>query len=206
LGEAVDAFMNDHTRFPNVFTDGGLKREDKQPDKYKDTTARYICENGLETIFQKCFLSKIIPDTSFGRHPFIKISVSETHGTALADFTYKIVGDTTYGFQFQDGTFKIQIAALKTQDSKDFLKQWEDFLPLTKDKKKVDTGEYGSWTLNESKEGKKSYLSISRPKKRQSKKNPVPFWYEKEFNEIRAEWDKAFEECKRIMDTIILKK
>ncbi len=202
MSEAVDKFLKGHTTCLNVFTDGCLKREDKPT--YSEGIARYISENGLETIFQKCFLSTIIhnPKTKFGKHDFIKISVSETHGTALADFTYKIVGDTTYGFQFQNGTFKIQIAA--EEDPSSFFERWLKVFTLTDGEKKVDTGEYGSWTLNKSKEGKKSYLSISRPKKRQSKKNPVPFWYEKDLDKIIKEWNTAFDECIYIMDNKIL--
>lgn len=203
MSEAVDAFLKGHTTCLNVFTDGGLKREDKPT--YSEDIARYISENGLETIFQKCFLSTIIPNTKFGKHGFIKISVSETHGTALADFTYEIDGNTTFGFQFQNGTFKIQIAAVEKQDPTDFFNEWMRRLPLTDDKKNVIISEGVEWPLNKSKEGKKAYLSISRPRKRRTKNNQDPCWYEKDLDTIIEEWDNAFSECIDIMENIILK-
>ena len=54
LAKALDDFINNHQQYPYVFVD--------RPNK-KKRTGNYIADNGLETIFQKCFLTHIMNQT-----------------------------------------------------------------------------------------------------------------------------------------------
>lgn len=199
LDSAIHAFLEDHISFPNVFTDGSKQKEEK-PTNYAGRQ-KYISDNGLETIFQKCFLSFIIPKTNFGQ--FKIIDVSETHGTALVNFPYKTIGNTEYGFQFQNGTFKIQIAKKcfgtkieeKEKDVIVFLNKWDALLnkPVFKD-----------WEKHKSHQDKKAYISISKNNRpRNTKKNPQNPWYSFSLQMIQKNWDDAYYECLAMMENVI---
>ena len=201
LNDAINAFLKDHKSYPNVFTDGWMQKEEKSKD-YKGLN-KYISENGLETIFQKCFLSHIIPQTKFRE---LKDIVSETHGTALVDFPYCSIGNTRFGFQFQDGTFKVQVLEEYEKDDsakiQAFLEKWEIIFP--KDQKQLKNTPFYGWKKNESKEGKKAYISICKRQPRKSKKNPQKPWYDYGLDDIRRNWDAAFDECKSMMDKEVI--
>ena len=206
LGDAIKGFLNDHTRYPNVFTDGYLPKEEKVFKNYEGR-AKYISENGLETIFQKCFLSHIIPQTKFGKAGFDTIEISETHGTALANFPYHSEGEIRFGFQFQDGTFKIQVAGVYDKDDSEaptkiaaFLKHWEKHIP--KDQKEPRDNVFNDWKKNESKEGKKAYISISRIQPRKSQKRPQ--WFQYPIKEICKKWDDIFDDYMHMMKDEII--
>lgn len=97
LAKALDDFINNHQQYPYVFDDGTNK---------KKRTGNYIADNGLETIFQKCFLSHIIGKTK----NYSGFDISETHGVALAEKKdVRSVKGYKLGIQFQNGSFKAQI-------------------------------------------------------------------------------------------------
>lgn len=98
LATALDEFINDHQRHKYVF-DGDTNK--------KKRDGNYIADNGLETIFQKCFLSHIIGKTK----NYSGFDISETHGIALAE-NKKVLNIKGYelGIQFQNGSFKAQMA------------------------------------------------------------------------------------------------
>lgn len=207
LSEAIEDFLKDHTRYLNVFTDGNLPKEEKTFKNYEGR-AKYISENGLETIFQKCFLSHIIPRTKFGKAGvFNAIEISETHGTALADFPYHSEGEIRFGFQFQDGTFKIQVAEVYDKDNLDasdkikaFLEHWEKHIP--KDQKEPRDEVFNGWKKNESKEGKKAYISISRIQPRKSKK--MHQWFQDSSDVICEKWNAVFDDYMKLMKEEII--
>ena len=118
LVSAKNEFLDDHTKFPNVFTDGNKPKLQKFLEIYNTpylpATANYISFNGLETIFQKAFFRRLI-----ARHDFKckKIIISETRGNALIDFRglveiapLAIEGGNSIelGIQIQGNTIKVQ--------------------------------------------------------------------------------------------------
>ena len=209
LSVAIKDFLDNdnHTRYPNVFTDGYLPKEEKTFKNYEGR-AKYISENGLETIFQKCFLSHIIPRTKFGKAGvFNAVEISETHGTALANFPFHSEGDIIFGFQFQDGTFKIQVAGVYDKDDlnasdkiKAFLEHWEKHIP--KDQKEPRDEVFNGWKKNESKEGKKAYISISRIQPRKSKK--MHQWFQDSSDDICEKWNAVFDDYMKLMKEEII--
>ena len=114
LVKCKQQFLIDHTSFPNVFRDGSKRKYEKTHQSDKCALAKYISDNGLETIFQRAFLFKLKKEitTISSRHVFI----NETRGNALLDYKNpselpeltldgKIVD---IGIQFQGKTLKIQ--------------------------------------------------------------------------------------------------
>ena len=186
LSDAVKDFLRDHREYPNVFTDAPLQKEDKSKDDLVSTGkyAPYICENNLETIFQKCFLGTIIPKTNLNAYPF---RILETHGTALVDFFYKVEKGSEFGIQFQNGTFKITIVG--PESAKAFSDKWKGFLsspPFS-----------NGWKLNL---GGKNYLSLTKRIARKDKGEP---WYTKDVNSIVKDWNDALKECLPLLDEIV---
>ena len=105
-----------------------------------------------------------------------------------------------FGFQFQDGTFKVQIAAkydgTKEEQEKEiklFLEKWATIIP----KNQKERIEFKGWTKNESKEGKKAYLSLS--------KKVDTDWYKQSIDCIIGTWNKAYEDCVSTMEIVIAK-
>lgn len=114
LTSTIDAFLLDHRRFRNVFTDGWKTKLQKLSDiekgEYSDEQ-KYIARNQLETILQRNFLSLIAR-----KMPLVSgdvFIVSESRGTALLDIHYKFsevpisVAHYVLGIQFQGSACKI---------------------------------------------------------------------------------------------------
>ena len=105
LAMALDNFINNHQQYQNVFLDGANKKKNASS---LSGIGKFIASNGLETIFQKCFLSHIKDKTL----NYTDFDISETHGVALAEKKdVRLIKDKDYklGIQFQDGSFKAQI-------------------------------------------------------------------------------------------------
>lgn len=204
LSETVNEFITHHTCYNNVFTDGVLKKEEKTHDLCNEN-ALYISENGLETIFQKCFLHKIILECGKDfMKPFSSFAIKETHGTALVDLTrYQSREFNEYGFQqidigiqFQNGSFKIQILGrnndnkVKT-DTSSFLNHWST----------IAANLWGSeWRINRSKGDKKPYLSFTR---KDSWWNGLEPWYNNRIEDIVKVWKNACNTCKDMIGELI---
>jgi len=197
LSNAFNDFKNHHIDYENVFNDGELKKVEKLKKWDNPATVpptgdyfRYISDNGLETIFQKCFLAIIIPQTNFKN---LDYSIGETRGTALVDFQYRATKDelVRLGFQFQNGSFKVQILEEGTLGQV-FYDKWfdkikEGILPILKLK-----GDW--WTVNPSKKKAKPYLSIST--------NRDPEWFK---GNIIEKWNDAYAVCSHALQVIIAK-
>ena len=192
LKNAFNDFKDNHVNYENVFNDGELKKVDKLKKWNNPATIppkgyyfRYISDNGLETIFQKCFLAIIIPQTRFRD---LDYSISETRGTALVDFHYGTTKDkrVRLGFQFQNGSFKVQILEEGTSGN-DFYGKWFDIIKGIL----PNLNGNGNWTVNPSKKKAKPYLSIST--------NRDPEWYK---GEIIDKWNNAFENCSQALEVI----
>lgn len=206
ITSALNEFLLNHLDYQNVFTDGWKQKYEK-PTNYVGRQ-KYISDNGLETIFQKCFLSFIVPKTNF--KCFKAIDVSETHGTALVNFPYATSGDTKYGFQFQNGTFKIQIVkeyvGTREENEKNikaFLQKWDKFIPTDKNTSRCSV--FNDWYKNKSHENKKAYISICKKNRpRNSKRNQQTPWYAYHLKDILSNWNDAYDEYMSMMKKVVI--
>ena len=195
LDIVLEDFLNHHQDYPNVFTDGALKKDlsKKTYANAKGQYAQFIAENGLETIFQKCFLSHIMKRTVFFKTGF---SILETHGTALAENKELIpVGDTKLGIQFQDGSFKAQVVIPVLKKESDYITInqgfWEKWDNVFKSNQLQIRSE---WNLNVSHGRKGPYFSYS-------KKVNSP-WFNKGLDQIAEEWDRMYDECMQVLNEL----
>ena len=186
LSSTLNYFIDNHTLYPNVFEDGKKRKEDKE-DK-KDETQQYICKNGLETIFQKCFLSSLIPKTHF--RELSRFKISETHGTAHVDFIYSPIQNVTFQIQFQDGSFKIQIIGDKINAQR-FLNNWESKLGTY-----LDHTKRKDWSINKSQKEKKAYISISKYF------FDKDVWFKLDLDTLKGRWDDAYKECTKMIEEL----
>ena len=164
-------FMENHQNFPNVFKDGGQKKYQKKLPESASPSAKYISENGLETIFQKAFLSKLAKELKFDCEHLI---IGETRGTALIDFknpfccrTFNIEGvNIDIGLQIQGSTIKVQFENGLNDDgkrkpkTKAFRIILEQHIPKLYDQFNLKKS---GWKLNRPKSRTSNYISFSRP-------------------------------------------
>lgn len=193
LANALDDFLNYHQNYPNVFTDGAMQ---KDPSKKRHANAKgkyagFIAENGLETIFQKCFLLHIMKHTQY----FHGFSISETHGTALAGKMLDEEKGTELGIQFQNGTFKAQVVIpdLKKKpnfvtNNKNFWIKWNQV--FSSNQLQICSG----WRRNESKNNNGPYFSYSQKIR--------GCWYAKDVHIIASEWDYWYNECSIVLNEL----
>jgi hypothetical protein len=175
LVSAKNEFLNDHTKFPNVFTDGNKPKLQKLLEisnmPYLPVATKYISFNGLETIFQKAFFRRLIAMHDFKCK---KIIISETRGNALIDFRglveiapLAIEGGNSIelGIQIQGNTIKVQF-----MDSHESNENRSPESPAIKDilAKNIpiifDTQELSDkgWRMNRPKKSDSAYYSFSR--------------------------------------------
>ena len=164
LTKSLDVFRNNPNKYQHVFTDGKKPKAEKDEtyllgiEKKYGHTGRIIAENGLETIFQKCYLGELAKNI---KYPFV---ISETHGNAMlnVDVTEhinwgalksKYPGVTLHaGVELQNGTFTIQIHDMdnKAGNKAPFNIQWKNAF-----------NEFGSSSINPSKNNGRYYVSMS---------------------------------------------
>jgi len=175
LVSAKNEFLNDHTKFPNVFTDGNKPKLQKfleiSNTPYLPATANYISFNGLETIFQKAFFRRLIAKYDFKCK---KIIISETRGNALIDFRglveiapLAIEGGNSIelGIQIQGNTIKVQFMDShesnenRSPESPAIKKILDNNIPNIFDAQELsDKG----WRMNRPKKSDSAYYSFSR--------------------------------------------
>ena len=180
LAKALDDFINNHQQYPIVFKNGANK---------KKRNGNYIADNGLETIFQKCFLSHIISQTQ----KYSDFDISETHGVALAEKKniYSIKG-YKLGIQFQDGSFKAQILNENIKADK-FWNFWNNIITKNNNGVLINSKSFSGWTFNTSKSQKGSYFSISKK---------IPNWHSKPVTDIVSDWNAMYQECMVVLNEI----
>ena len=180
LATALDDFINNHQQYPNVFVDGANK---------KKRNGNFIADNGLETIFQKCFLSHIKNQTKY----YKDFEISETHGVALAEKKdVRSVNDYKLGIQFQDGSFKAQILN-ESIEADAFWDFWNKKIKKTNNGVMINNNPFSDWSYNPSKSQKGSYFSISKR---------IPNWYSKSANAIVSDWNTMYNECIIVLNEI----
>ncbi len=86
MAQVLVDFLKTPNNYPNVFTDGSKKKTQKNMTMiatYKGgQDAIYIAENGLETIFQKCYMG-IIANGIMANGIQYPYEIKETHGNAM---------------------------------------------------------------------------------------------------------------------------
>lgn len=111
----LDCFRENHQEFPNVFSDGSKKKNDKQ--KYENEYMDYVRKNQLETILQKDFLNRVMDSIPGEMNYFI----SESRGNALVQINLgKLnVDGSTYvvGLQYQNRALKFNVASGNYKES-----------------------------------------------------------------------------------------
>lgn len=181
LAKALDDFINNHQQYPYVFVN--------RPNK-KKRTGNYIADNGLETIFQKCFLTHIKNQTE----NYKVFDISETHGVALAEKKdVRSVKGYKLGIQFQDGSFKAQILNERIYANV-FWTFWNKIIKKTNDGVEINKRSFSDWNYNPSKSQKGAYFSISKR---------IPNWYSKSVNDIVSDWNKMYNECITVLNEIV---
>jgi hypothetical protein len=194
LTKALETFLKSPKDFSFVFTNGSHKKKTKKEieeivdnttQKFKEC-ARYIAENGLETIFQKQFLYDFLKNIDIFKD--INFTVAESHGTALVDFEPQKINELSFGIQFQNGTFKIQVLD-NGNKHKDFWDKWNSEL------NDLRMNDLKDWNFNPPKESQRKenvnhYFSFS-------KKRITKYW------EVSpGEWKHLFCDCEKGIEII----
>ncbi|MCY6483856.1 PD-(D/E)XK nuclease family protein [Clostridium aestuarii] len=198
--EVVKSFESDHRKFKNVFTDGTLKKFEKEKKKKEENYSKnqiYILNNQLETILQKRFFNKILCE--FKKREIIQGSVSETRGNALIHISLEKRLEYNghffeVGYQIQNNTIKFIFQA-ETESYYKSKKEWLTEDVIDKMEKLKQHMEYKK--LN--KPTKHAYISIS-------KKLDINIW-EYDFNELidalYSEYKKAGIHKEKLISSII---
>ena len=134
LCDVLKDFLNNYSNYP-IAISSKTKNANKSQVLLKsiNPNEKYIIENGLETIFQKCLLIEqmsLYQGTCF-RLPY---TIDETRGNAMLDIDYGQLTAKVKGchqiyyvqFEFQNGSFKVQIHQRPQQRNiNDFVKEWD---------------------------------------------------------------------------------
>lgn len=207
VGEVVTElgnFIANPTTYPNVFKK--MKKAEKEAllisGKSINQNERYILENGLETIFQKQFLIKMVEWAGLSS---LNIVIDEDNGIAEFDYTLARFnntvkcenGDLLLQVQFQDGTFKVVIihSQYRNCNPNDYKQIYGDFKNGQWDGqwykmfKEAENKKEG-WTLYKAKNLNNNQKK-TKPRIALDKKMNGVAWY----NNIE-EFKKAFEEAK----------
>jgi hypothetical protein len=184
LANVLAAFDQDHSRFPNVFTDGSRTKRDKHvlASKYTDQQ-NYVRENQLETVLQRHFLarirSRVVPSSA-------KSSIGETHGVAFLQVVIAsrlIRGETfDWAVQFQAKTAKLNCLA------RDYAKSGRDQLPTEVMKDFEELAEAQD-TLDLNRPRTKAYVSLSKR---------LDFDWSDTFERIARKYEDAYVDLSRL--------
>lgn len=146
LGEELANFLENPYTYPDVFAPKKTKANKAifLSELDNTTPSRYILENGLETIFQKEFLKKIVDDAQLKTLKEGMV-IDEDNGTAEFDYTIARFdkdaniddnGNLLFQIQFQNGAFKVVIIHQNYRNNKP-----EHFEDIYGNKDKLD----GTW-------------------------------------------------------------
>ena len=211
LTDALFAFLQSPGSYPHVFSDGSKKKTEK--DYYcisqdKGKYATYIAECGLETIFQKQWLRKMV-SLAVEKNPDIKdlqekMKVDEDRGTAEFDYTINTLdekglntnGDLLLQVQFQNGTFKVVVIhkdyrnTSNPQKYRDMIYGANSVWQSKFSKKTTNNG----WSIP--KRGEKARISLTKPLR-------IKNWYAYNQEDIIDEFVNGFKEALNLAKTII---
>lgn len=153
-------FIHHPTEYSNVFLFGHLKKSEKRGKRFVTEQQKFISDNQLETILQKCYLAKAMEHIPLPQD--YQWDISETRGVALVNcYSSNLISlngkQFKTVFQFQRGAFKFAFTI-----SKDYTKsKKEDLGPVVQilgDMSRNNRLGYTSHNLPES----KAWVSISK--------------------------------------------
>ena len=192
LSQSLKNFLDKYNDYPHVMC-GKMKKDAKSQTDWDafSPNEKYIMENGLETIFQKCLLITQMEQYKENKDCHdLNYSISETQGIALLDINLGELQDYHVRAQFQNGSFKVQIHQIEENgrmgDQEEFLKRW-----------RAPFGDVASlqpgWTVNMPKSKTRPYISISKKYIK---------WNEQNIQDLL---NAGFKECYRIREQLINK-
>ena len=195
LSQSLKNFLDKYKDYPHVMC-GKMKKDAKSQADWNafSPNEKYIIENGLETIFQKCLLMTQMEQYKENKDCHdLNYSISETQGIALLDINLgELVNEQQVYHvraQFQNGSFKVQIHQIDEngtweREQKDFLDDWKDiFYEIAN----------ADWKVNPPKSKNRPYISISKKYKE---------WYNRDIQDLL---DKGFKGCYCIREQLISK-
>ena len=221
--ERMTKELNSFKESPNLYSivfKPKKKKEEKakllfeEPLKENVKKAYYILENGLETIFQKEFLKKIVDDAQLKTLKEGMV-IDEDNGTAEFDYTIARFdkdakvddnGNLLFQIQFQNGAFKVVIIHQNYRNNKP--EHFEDiygnkdkldgtWYKIFNDVLKNNCGEKDRWDLHKAQNIEKN----DNPKPRISfTKNIGSDWYTN-IDKFKEGFKKAVEFAESILDS-----
>jgi hypothetical protein len=131
LTDTLEYFLENHSDFENVFYDKKIGKTKKlYKSKLYNEKQKFISKNGLETIFQKCYLSQIIEGLKASLSESYEIEMNETRGIAILDIYFKspvLINNRSFkiGLEYQGDTFKFNVILAKgyNESNKNFLEE-----------------------------------------------------------------------------------
>ena len=196
LSDTLNDFLTNYSNYP-IAISSKTKNANKSQVLLKsiNPNEKYIIENGLETIFQKCLL---IDQMSLYRRTCLRLpyTIDETHGNALLDIERGQLKGNVNGayqeyyvqFEFQNGSFKVQIHQINNngemRPKDDFLNEWETVFDEVA-KNNTNWKKYLPKPNN-----KRPFISISKKDKN---------WYKN----IQQSWRNGFTDCEKILQDLI---
>ena len=215
LGEELANFLENPYNYPDVFAPKKTKANKAIFLSKLDSTtpSRYILENGLETIFQKQWLKRLVEIAKNNDNNlsdlYDKMIIDEDRGAAEFDYTIKELnengvkqdGELMLQVQFQTGTFKVVVIHKKYRETENDPKHhamiynkgvWHEIF------KNIDKND--GWTLwAKEQEGKKARISLT--------KKYIPKWYDygKGREEVISRFIEGFNNAKQLAEDILKK-
>lgn len=209
LLSAINAFISAPDSCPNVFTDGGIKKQVKASlENTNSELQRFIRANQLETFFQKLYFREVTKYIEAGKH----IYLTETKGKAILGCF--LVGNKeiakgkqfNFGMDFQNGTFKTMCVSSKYEKStkKDMPSQ---IIELFEDIHR-SFPQYG-YLKNANKPKTRAQCSVTKPLDIQKARGvlnlTVDYWWELTPEQFAVLFNKEIETSKTLIDNHILK-
>lgn len=214
LSTELEKFLNNPLAHPDVFAPKKTKEEKAKylSDINNKTPSRYILENGLETIFQKQWLKKLVEIAKNKDNKlsdlYDKMIIDEDRGSAEFDYTIKELdakevkqdGELMLQVQFQAGTFKVVVIHKNYREAKNdpehhamiYKGVWYGIF------KNIDKND--GWTLwAKEQEGKKARISLT--------KKYISKWYDygKGREKVISRFIEGFNNAKQLAEDILKK-
>lgn len=225
LSTELEEFLNNPLAYPDVFAPKKTKANKAifLSELDNTTPSRYILENGLETIFQKEFLKKIVDDAQLNTLKEGMV-IDEDNGTAEFDYTIARFnkaanvddnGNLLFQIQFQNGAFKVVIIHQNYRNNKpehfediygnkdklDSTVTWYKIFNEFNDVLKNNCGEKDRWVLHKAQNIEKN----DNPKPRISfTKNIGSDWYTN-IDKFKEGFKEAVEFAESILDSMDIK-
>jgi len=182
LSTELEEFLNNPLAHPDVFAPKKTKEKKakllfEEPLKENVKKAYYILENGLETIFQKEFLKKIVDNAQLKTLKEGMV-IDEDNGTAEFDYTIARFdkdanidgnGNLLFQIQFQNGAFKVVIIHQNYRNNKP-----EHFEDIYGNKDKLDGKWYIIFNVLKNNCGEKNGWVLHKAQNIEKNDNPKP--------------------------------